>query len=217
MSKPAFDLRLYLVLGSQDCAGRSLSDIVAEAVAGGVTLVQLREKGADSRRVAELARALVTLLRPSGVPLIVNDDLEATLASGAAGLHVGQDDAPPASVRRRLPPDRILGLSVGNAAEAATADPALVDYVGLGPVFATPTKGDAGQPLGLAGLAALRHLVPALPAVAIGGIKLAQAAQVMAAGVEGLAVVSAIAGAADPRAAAQALRQAIDHKAIDRE
>jgi len=212
MTRPRLDLRLYLVLGSQDCGGRALADVAAEAVAGGVTLVQLREKLLDTQRMAELARALIALLRPQGVPLIVNDDLEATLASGAEGLHVGQDDPPPAVVRLRLPPDRILGLSVGNAAEAATADPALVDYVGLGPVFATPTKGDAGQPLGIAGLAALRRLVPALPAVAIGGIKQDQAAAVMAAGVQGLAVVSAIAGAADPRAAARALRQAIDRE-----
>ena len=212
MTRPRLDLRLYLVLGSQDCGGRALADVAAEAVAGGVTLVQLREKLLDTQRMAELARALIALLRPQGVPLIVNDDLEATLASGAEGLHVGQDDPPPAAVRLRLPPDRILGLSVGNAAEAATADPALVDYVGLGPVFATPTKGDAGQPLGIAGLAALRRLVPALPAVAIGGIKQDQAAAVMATGVQGLAVVSAIAGAADPRAAARALRQAIDQE-----
>lgn len=210
MTKPLFDLRLYLVLGSQDCAGRALTDLVGEAVAGGVTLVQLREKPASTRRVTELARALLGLLRPRGVPLIVNDDLEATLASGAEGLHVGQDDATPAVVRRRLPPGRILGLSVGNPAEALTADPALVDYVGLGPVFATPTKGDAGQPLGLEGLAALRRHVAGFPAVAIGGIKAASAAAVMGTGVQGIAVVSAITAAPDPRAAAAALRRAIE-------
>lgn len=210
MTRPPFDLRLYLVVGSQDCAGRDLADLVAEAVAGGVTLVQLREKPAPTQRVTELARALLGLLRPLGVPLIVNDDLDAALASGADGLHVGQDDPPPALVRRRLPPDRILGLSVGNAAEALTADPGLVDYVGLGPVFATPTKGDAGQPLGLEGLAALRRQVAGLPAVAIGGIKADQAAAVMAAGVEGIAVVSAITAAPDPRAAAAALRRALE-------
>lgn len=212
MTRPTFDLRLYLVLGSADCGARSPLDVAAEAVAGGVTIVQLREKGADTRHVTELARALIGILRPLGVPLIVNDNLEATLASGAEGLHVGQDDQSPARVRECLPLERILGLSVGSAAEAATADPALVDYVGLGPVFATPTKGDAGAPLGVDGLAALRRKVPALPAVAIGGIKLASAAAIMAAGVQGLAVVSAIAGAADPAAAARALRAAIDQE-----
>lgn len=210
MTKPAFDLSLYLVLGSADCAGRPLAEVAAAAAAGGVTLVQLREKHAPTQQVAELARALITALAPHGVPLIVNDDLEATLASGAAGLHVGQDDLTPAEVRRRLPPDRLLGLSVGNAAEAERADPALVDYVGLGPVFATPTKGDAGQPLGLAGLASLRRLVTGFPAVAIGGIKAESAAAVLGAGVEGVAVVSAIAGAEDPEAAARRLRQALE-------
>lgn len=204
-----FDLGLYLVIGRADCAGRPLLETVAAAVAGGVTLVQLREKQAPSAEVAELARALVALLRPRGVPLIVNDDLEAALAADADGLHVGQDDAPAAAGRGRLPPDRILGLSVGSAEEALTADPAVIDYVGLGPVFATPTKGDAGRPLGVSGLAALRRGVAGLPAVAIGGIKRESAAAVMGAGVEGIAVVSAIAGAADPAAAARALRRAI--------
>lgn len=210
MTKPAFDLSLYLVLGSADCAGRPLAEVAAAAAAGGVTLVQLREKHAPTQRVAELARALIAALAPHGVPLIVNDDLEATLASGAAGLHVGQDDLTPAEVRRRLPPDRLLGLSVGNAAEAERADPALVDYLGLGPVFATPTKDDAGRPLGLEGLAALRRLVAGFPAVAIGGIKAESAAAVLGAGVEGVAVVSAIAGAEDPEAAARRLHRALE-------
>lgn len=209
LHRRTFDLGLYLVVGRGDCAGRPLLEVVEAAVAGGVTLVQLREKQVPSEEVATVARELVALLRPLGVPLIVNDDLEAALAADADGLHVGQDDAPPAEVRRRLPGDRILGLSVGSAEEAKTADPAAVDYVGVGPVFATPTKGDAGLPLGTAGLASLRKLVAGLPAVAIGGIKRETAGAVMAAGVEGVAVVSAIAGAADPEAAARALRKAI--------
>lgn len=209
MRKPAFDLSLYLVVGTRDTGGRPLAEVVAAAVAGGVTLVQLREKRAPTQQVAELARALRDLLRPSGVPLIVNDDLEAALASGAEGLHIGQEDLSAAEVRRRLPPDRLLGLSVGSAAEAETADPALVDYVGLGPVYATPTKDDAGAPLLPEGLKALRAQVGHLPAVAIGGIKQENAAAVMAGGVDGIAVVSAIAAAADPAAAARALRRAI--------
>ncbi len=213
MTRRPFDLSLYLVLGSGDCAGRPMTEVVGAAVAGGVTLVQLREKLGGSQARAEFGRALVALLRPLGVPLIVNDDLEAALACDADGLHVGQEDAPAEAARRRLPPDRILGLSVGSAAEALTADPSVVDYVGLGPVFATPTKGDAGLPLGVAGLASLRRAVAGLPAVAIGGIKQESAATVMAAGVQGIAVVSAIASAADPAAAARSLRQAIAQQA----
>jgi len=209
MSRPPFDLSLYLVLGRADCAGRPLVDVVAAAVAGGVTLVQLRDKEADSALLADLARALLTVLRPAGVPLIVNDDLEAALASGAEGLHVGQQDTAARDARRRLGPDRILGLSISNDEEADAVDPTLIDYLGLSPTFATPTKTDAAPALGLAGTARLCRRWPAIPCCAIGGIKAANAAAVMATGVDGLAVVSAIAAAPDPRAAAAALRQAM--------
>lgn len=209
MTARLFDLSLYLVIGSQDTAGRPLTEVVAAAVAGGVTLVQLREKHAPTQQAVELARALRKLLQPSRIPLIINDDLEAAIASEAEGLHIGQEDLSAAEARHRLPPGRILGLSVGSAAEAAGADPALVDYIGLGPVYATPTKSDAGEALLPAGIKALRDLLPNLPAVAIGGIKQENAAAVMASGVDGVAVVSAIAAAADPAAAARALRQAI--------
>lgn len=209
MSRPPFDLTLYLVVGRADCGERPLAEVVERAVAGGVTLVQLREKTAPSSEVARLASELLEVLRPRGVPLIVNDDIEATLASGAEGLHVGQEDLSPAEARRLLGHERILGLSVGSPAEAKGANPAVVDYVGIGPAYATPTKADAGAPLGPGGVAALRALTPTLPACAIGGIKAANAAEILAAGVDGIAVVSAIAGAADPKAAAAALRTAL--------
>ena len=209
MTPPAYDLSLYLVVGRADCAGRPLAEVVERAVAGGVTLVQLREKDAPTGVVAALARSLVALLRPLAVPLIVNDDIEAALAADAAGAHVGQQDLDAAEARRRLGPDRILGLSISDDAEADAVDPALVDYLGIGPVYATPTKTDAAPALGAAGLARLRRRWPALPACAIGGIKAENAAEVMAAGVDGLAVVSAIAGAEDPQMAAAALRQAM--------
>ena len=209
MSRPAFDLGLYLVIGRADCAGRPLVEVVERAVAGGVTLVQLREKQAASAEVATLARSLLALLRPRGVPLIVNDDIAAALAAGADGAHVGQQDLGAAEARRRLGIERILGLSISNDAEAEAVEPALVDYLGIGPVYATPTKTDAAPALEPAGVARLRRRWPAIPACAIGGIKAANAAEVMATGVDGLAVVSAIAGAEDPRAAAAALRQAM--------
>jgi len=209
MSKAALDLSLYLVVGQGDCAGRPLLDVVAAAVAGGVTLVQLREKHLPSGEVAALARDLVGLLRPLAVPLIVNDDLEAALAADADGLHVGQQDTAAVEARRRLGPDRILGLSISNDTEAEAVDPALIDYLGLSPTFATPTKRDAAPALGLAGTARLRRRWPAIRCCAIGGINAANAAEVMATGVDGLAVVSAIAGAPDPRAAAAALRSAM--------
>ncbi|HKY93712.1 MAG TPA: thiamine phosphate synthase [Kiloniellales bacterium] len=209
MTKPAFDLRLYLVVGRGDCAGRPLVEVVEAAVAGGVTLVQLREKQLHSAELAALARELLAVLRPLGIPLIVNDDLEAALASDADGLHVGQQDLDAGEARRKLGPDRILGLSISTDAEAHAVDPRIVDYLGIGPVHATPTKTDAGPALGPAGTARLRRRWPAIPACAIGGIKAENAAEVMATGVDGLAVVSAIAGAPDPRAAAEDLRNAM--------
>ena len=209
MSKPAFDLSLYLVVGRGDCAGRPIAEVVEAAVAGGVTLVQLREKQAASGELAAVARDLIGVLRPHGVPLIMNDDLEAALVSGCDGLHVGQEDLDAGEARRRLGPDRLLGLSISNDAEAAAVDPRIVDYLGIGPVYATPTKTDAAPATGLEGTARLRRRWPALPACAIGGIKPTNAAEVMATGVDGLAVVSAIAGAHDVRAAAAALRAAM--------
>lgn len=206
---PAFDLSLYLVAGSDALAGRDLADLVAAAVRGGVSLVQLREKAMAAEPMIARARALKALLAPLNIPLIVNDRLDVALAAEADGLHLGQDDLAPAAARAQLGPDKILGVSAGDAQEAATVDPALVDYVGVGPVYPTGSKADAGAAIGLAGLTAMRRLL-SLPMVAIGGIQAGQAAEVMACGVEGVAVVSAICAAADPEAAARALRREIE-------
>ena len=207
--RPAFDLSLYLIAGQQDLGGRPLREVVDAAVRGGVTLVQLRDKDASEERMIELARELKAVLAPHGVPLVVNDRLEVALAAGADGLHVGQDDLAPAEARRALGPHKILGTSAGNAEEAATVDPALVDYVGVGPVYATGSKPDAGPAIGLEGLSAMRGRL-GLPMVAIGGISADSAGEVMAVGVEGIAVVSAVCSAADPEAAARALRNRIE-------
>lgn len=204
-----FDLSLTLVIGAADCGGRDLLEVVGAALAGGVTLVQLRDKQAPLERLVEAARALTAVLKPAGVPLIVNDTLEAVLAAPAQGLHLGQDDLDPATARAALGPWGIIGLSAGDAAEAARVDPALVDYAGIGPAYATGSKPDAGAALGPAGIRDLRrHL--ALPVVAIGGITAARAGEIVACGVEGVAVISAIAGAPDPEAAARDLRRAVD-------
>lgn len=206
---PGLDLSLYLIAGPQVVGGRDLTAVVAAAVRGGVSLVQLRDKTAPDSALIEQARALKALLTPLGVPLIVNDRLDVALAAEADGLHLGQEDLAPARARAALGPGRILGVSAGDAEEARIADPALVDYVGVGPVYPTGSKADAGDAIGLDGLSALRALL-ALPVVAIGGIDEANAAEVMARGVQGVAVVSAICGAADPQAAARALRRRID-------
>lgn len=211
---PKFDPSLYLIVGTDAVGGRDLVGLVTAAVEGGVTLVQLREKAVPFAETVALARALKAALAPHGVPLIVNDDVQMALAAQADGLHVGQDDLAPAAARAAIGPDRLLGLSVGNLAEArlvdpALVDPALVDYVGVGPVYPTGTKPDAGAAIGLDGVAALRARLT-LPLVAIGGIQAANAAEVLASGVDGLAVVSAICGAPDPARAASELRRVID-------
>jgi thiamine-phosphate pyrophosphorylase len=198
-----------LVTDAAMTARRGLLATVREAVAGGVTIVQLRDKDASDTDLVALARALRTELAPRGVPLVVNDRPGVAKSAEADGVHIGQEDGDARAARRLLGPDRILGLSVTMAAEVATVDAAVVDYVGLGPVFASATKTDAALPLGLDGLRAVGAMLP-VPFVAIGGIDTANAASIMAAGAAGVAVVSAICAVEDPRAAAAALRQALD-------
>ncbi|PTM79105.1 thiamine-phosphate diphosphorylase [Cereibacter johrii] len=195
------NLSLYFVTpdGAED-----LEQLVAAAVRGGATLVQLRDKHRSDAELIPLARRLVAALEAQGVPLIVNDRIEVVLASGAAGLHVGQGDLGVAEARRRIGPDRLLGLSV-EAPEHLEALPlGVIDYVGAGPVRATASKPDHAPPIGFEGLARLVAAAP-VPAVAIGGLGAGDARAVKAAGAAGMAVVSAIGAAADPEAAARAL------------
>lgn len=203
-----FDLSLYLVLDPDLCRPLGMVETARRAVAGGVTMVQLRDKDASPRQMIETGRALKAALAGSGVPLIVNDDVEAAIAIGADGLHVGQDDRDAQTARRLIGPDMILGLSVETEALAAAVDPAVVDYVGAGPVFATQTKPGHKPPIGLDGLARL-IAATALPAVAIGGLKTGHVEAVLKSGAQGLAVVSAICGQPDPQAAAFELSEAI--------
>jgi thiamine-phosphate pyrophosphorylase len=167
-------------------------------------MVQLRLKDADARTQVEVARALVAAL-PARVPLIMNDRADLAIASGAAGVHVGPEDLPVAAVRRIVGPDRIVGLSVGSDAEALEASGA--DYVGIGPVYATASKDDAGDAIGVAELERLATLC-ARPAVGIGGIDATNVAAVIAAGVRGVAVIRALFSAIDPEEAARSLRSA---------
>jgi thiamine-phosphate pyrophosphorylase len=196
-------LRLYLVTDPSLCAELGLVETVQRAVQGGVTCVQLRDKDASTRDLAEQARALKTALGGTGVPVIVNDDIEAAILGGADGVHVGQGDMSVAEARARIGPDRILGLSCETEAHVSAVEAGMVDYLGIGTVFATATKGDHAPPIGLDGLARLCAGTP-LPCVAIGGLKADHRQAVMAAGADGLAVVSAICGTPDPMRAAQA-------------
>lgn len=205
------DYTLYLVTDGLLSRGRSSLEVVAAAIRGGVTMVQYREKGATTRAMIEEAGALLGLCRSGGVPLIINDRADVAVAVGADGLHVGQDDMPVALARRLIGDGGILGVSAGSPDEARRAAEEGADYIGASPIFATPTKPDATAPLGLEGLRALAASMRAagrrLPIVAIGGINEANAAAIIGAGAEGIAVVSAIVSAPDVEAASRSLRR----------
>jgi thiamine-phosphate pyrophosphorylase len=214
MSRP-FDPTLYLVTDTALCAPRSVPEVVAAAVAGGVTAVQVRDKTASRRELLALVRAVQAVLasRPD-VRLIVNDAVDVALLSGADGVHVGQDDLPADEVRRLLGDRALIGVSTGSADELAAVTalpPGTVDLVGIGPVWATPTKPDAGAALGPDGVRALAAPARAagLVTVAIGGIHAETAAAVAATGVDGICVVSDVCAAADPAASARLLRAAL--------
>ncbi|WNG48238.1 thiamine phosphate synthase [Archangium minus] len=208
MSRRVPDLSVYLVTDRLLARGRELVDVVLAAVRGGATVVQLREKDASARETLELGRALLGRLRPLGVPLIVNDRVDLAMALGADGVHVGQGDLPPEVARRLLGPDALVGLSITGPADLSTLDPAVVDYAGVGPIFPTGSKADATPALGLEELARMRPRLP-VPVVAIGGINAANAASVIAAGADGVSVVSAICSADDCEVAASVLVRAV--------
>ena len=202
---------LHLVTDSTLCGARGVLAVGEAAVRGGARVVQLREKTLPTRAFVERARALKALLQPLGVPLIINDRLDVALACGADGVHVGQEDLSPRDMRRWLP-DGLIGLSIERIEQLDAAERLPVDYYGASPVFATATKADAAPALGLEGLRALRARTMR-PLVAIGGIGAHNAAAVMAAGADALAVVSALCAAPDPEHAARRLCAAMETKA----
>lgn len=197
------DLSLYLVTDPALCADHGLVETAVAAVRGGATMIQLRDKHASDGEMIDQARRLKAALAGSGVPLIINDRLAVAVESGADGLHIGQDDGEVSEARAALGEQAILGLSVQTLAQMARIDAEHLDYLGLGPVFATPSKHDHAEPLGFAGLATLVAASP-LPSVAIGGLTVEHLTATRQAGADGLAVISAICGMPDPEAAARA-------------
>jgi len=204
----SFDLSLYLVLDPELCRTHSMVETTLAAIAGGATIVQLRDKRAGTEGLIRIGRELMDAMRGTGVPLIVNDDIDAAIAIGADGLHVGQDDLPTKTARDRLGPDKIIGLSIEDDTVARKVDRSIVDYVGIGPVFATPTKPDHKPAIGFDGLASLVRIA-GLPSVAIGGLKRDHVEPVFEAGANGIAVVSAICGQPDPEGATRKISDAI--------
>ena len=202
-------LKLYLVTDRELSLGRSLEEVVSEAVQGGVTVVQLREKDASTGEFIELARRLMTLLKPLDIPLIINDRVDVALAVDADGVHIGQSDMSYEDARRLLGPDKIIGLSVENFEDIEAANALDVDYIGISPVYGTPTKTDTAEPFGLDGLRKAVQM-SVHPTVAIGGMNASTIAEVMAAGTDGVAVVSAICSAENIRKATSELRTIVE-------
>jgi thiamine-phosphate pyrophosphorylase len=202
------DYSLYLVTDRSLSRGRSTFEVVRQAVAGGVTCVQLREKHCSTREFIDQARALQPLLKDRRIPLIINDRLDVALAVGAEGVHLGQQDMAIADARKIAGRALVIGISVESVGDAIRAEQQGADYLGVSPVFATPTKTDTAPPLGLEGIRQIRRAV-VIPIVGIGGVNLRSAASVLGAGADGIAVVSAIVSADDPKQAAVELRKII--------
>jgi thiamine-phosphate pyrophosphorylase len=214
------DLRLYGIIDPERIGDRDPVDLVRQAAAGGATLIQYRDKHADGRRMVELARALKAALAPQNVPLLVNDRVDIALAAGADGVHLGRDDIDPADARRLMGERAIIGLTLKTAEDAEAFAHRPVDYGCIGGVFATASKVNPSPPIGPDGLAALairakRH--SRRPVGAIAGIDASNAAAIIAAGADGIAVISALFAMPDPQAEAGRLRRIVDRALAERE
>jgi len=207
------DLRLYALVDPAVAGDRTLVDI-AGLIAGSATLVQVRDKHGSTRAMVEQARSLRDVLEPAGVPLLINDRVDVALAAEADGVHVGQDDMSVPDARLLLGRTAIIGLSVSTLRQAQNAPLELLDYVGVGAVFATGSKDDASAPIGISGLReivrAIRTRAPGFPICGISGINAGNAAEIIEAGADGVAVISALSLAPDPEQAALDLRTVVD-------
>jgi len=208
------DVRLNAIVDPERANGRSLSELTRMVVAGGATLIQLRDKHGATRQMIEEAWAIKAALAGTGVPLVVNDRVDVALIAEADGVHVGQDDMWVEDARRLLGPKAIIGLSIKSVALANAAPIDQLDYVGVGGVYATTSKDNPNPPIGVNGLRAIvdafRKRRRDLPICGIAGIDAGNAAPVIAAGADGVAVISALSMQADPEAAARELRRVVD-------
>jgi thiamine-phosphate pyrophosphorylase len=207
------DLRLYALVDPAVAGGRTLPDLAAR-IANSATLVQLRDKNGSTRAMVDEARSLRSVLEPKGVPLLINDRVDVALAAEADGVHIGQDDMAPADARLLLGRSAIIGLSIKTVDQAKAAPLDQLDYVAIGGVYGTTSKDNTAAPIGIAGLRAIVHAIRAregnYPVCAIAGINAGNAAEVIGAGADGVAVISALSLARDPGKAAQDLRGVVD-------
>lgn len=203
------DWRVYVITDSHQARGRTHHEIVEAAIRGGATAVQLRMKAEPGRVILDAARAIAPRCRAAGVAFIVNDRVDVAMIAGADGVHIGQDDLPVGEVRALMGPRALIGVSAATVEEALAAERAGADYLGVGAVYGTATKSDAGAPVGLARLTEIRRAVR-LPLVGIGGITAENAAAVIGAGARGVAVVTAVTLADDMAGAVRRLREEVD-------
>ncbi|HEV2128796.1 MAG TPA: thiamine phosphate synthase [Thermomicrobiales bacterium] len=213
----SLDLRVYLVTGEATSA-TAVETIISAAASGGVTAVQLRDKDGSTTARTSAARQLASVLEPLAVPLLLNDDVEAARMAGVAGVHVGPDDLHPTQARAILGPDAVIGWSVHHIRQLSDTEAVdACDYLAAGPVWPTLTKRDTAPPLGLDGVRALRAAMPRrLPLIGIGGITAENAGDLIRAGADGIAVVSAIWSAPNPAHATQRLREIVDTALAER-
>lgn len=202
------DLTLYVVT-AREVSGRSHEEQVEQAIRGGATAIQLREKTLPARDIAAIGRRIAEICTRSGVLFIVNDRADVAMACGADGVHVGQDDLPVRAARAIVGTGKIVGASAGTVTEAQRAQAEGADYLGVGSVFLTSTKPDGGEPLGVVTLAEIIRAVR-IPVVGIGGITAENVVEVIRAGAAGVAVVTAVVGQQDISTAARRLRERID-------
>ncbi len=203
--KNKIDYSVYLVTDTGMCPRENLLDVCEKAIDGGATLIQLREKDISSRAFFEEAAALKKLCESRNVPLLINDRADIALAADADGIHIGQSDIPIDAARRILGDDKIIGVSAGTVEEALEAEKSGADYLGVGAVFPTATKDDA-ENVGIDTLRKVRGAVK-IPIVGIGGINTENIEKLNGTGIDGVAVVSCIMAAGDPKAAAAELKE----------
>ena len=199
---------LYVITDEATAGGLTHAEIAERATAGGADVIQLRDKTCGCRELCRIGRELRTITMKTGTLFIVNDRLDVALACGADGVHLGQDDMRAGVARQLAPPGFIIGISVGTVDEAVEAELEGADYIAPGPVFSTASKHDAGPVCGLEVLREIRRSV-SVPVVAIGGINLENVHEVIAAGADGVAVISAVVGKRNITAAARKLRKRI--------
>ncbi len=208
------DLRLFAIVDAERAGGYALADLVRRVAEGGATMVQLRDKRSETRAMVQAAQAIKAALAPLAIPFVVNDRIDVALAAHADGVHIGPEDMTAEDARVLLGPDAIIGLSIKTVEQAAAAPVELIDYAGIGGIYATTSKEQTSAPIGPEGFArvaeALRRRAPHLPLAGIAGIDANNAAAVIAAGADGIAVISALSLSPDPAGAARGLRDIVD-------